>query len=179
MGIKNRPGSGNDPNARVQMFIDDVAYTGHVFAADNFETGNGSGGNGWGGSWTFTPSGSSTATVTGSGAPNSGSFHLQVSGNGAEAKRAVNLSGVIGARLIFDWKASGFGSGETAAVDIYDGTQWINVLTVSDGQDDDAYHHADISLSSYSLGSSFQVRFRSLMSDSTDVLSIDNLKIAR
>jgi hypothetical protein len=161
------------------MFIDDVSYSGFVYATDGFETGNGSGGNGWGGAWTFTPSGSGTATVINSDSPNAGTYHLQLTGNGAVASRAVNLSGLASARLVFDWKANSFESGETATVDIYDGTSWITVLTITDTQDDNIYHHADISLAGYTLGSSFQVRVRSLMGDSTDLFYIDDLKIAR
>jgi hypothetical protein len=36
-------------------------------------------------------------------------------------------------------------------------------MTIRDGQDDN-YHHASINLASYTVGSSFQVRIRSLMS---------------
>jgi hypothetical protein len=50
-------------------------------------------------------------------------------------------------------------------------------MTISDGQDDNAYHHSNIDLSSYTLGSSFQVRFRSLMSASDDYFYVDNLVI--
>jgi hypothetical protein len=175
MGTKNRPGSGDNSSKSIQMFIDDVSYSGYVYATDGFETGNGSGGTGWGGAWTL----SGSATVTTTGTPNAGAYHLQLTGNGAFATRAVNLSGVTSARLIFDWKASSFESGETGAVDIYDGTNWITVLTITDTQDDNIYHHADINLSGYSLGSSFQVRVRSLMSAADDVLYIEDLKIAR
>ena len=87
------------------------------------------------------------------------------------------MSGVTDARLSFNWKANSFESGETGVVEIYDGTSWINVMTISDGQDDNVYHHASISLAGYTLGSSFQVRFRSLMSATDDFLYIDDLQI--
>ena len=51
------------------------------------------------------------------------------------------------------------------------------MLTVSDGQDDNAYHAASISLSGYTLTSSFQVRIRSLMVPSDDFFYIDDLQI--
>jgi hypothetical protein len=139
-----------------------------VYAKDDFNLGSISGGTGWGGNWSLT---GTSASLTGG--------TLQLTGSSGVASRAISLSGLTTARLIFDWKANDFETGETSVVEIYDGTNWINVLTISDGQDDNIYHHSDISLSSYNLGSSFQVRFRSLMSDSTDVLSIENLKIAR
>ena len=94
------------------------------------------------------------------------------------ASRAVNLAGVTQAHLVFDWKANSFEAGETAVVEIYDGTAWVNLMTISDGQDDNVYHHASIDLSSYTLTSGFQVRFRSLMSAGDDHFYIDDLQIA-
>lgn len=52
------------------------------------------------------------------------------------------------------------------------------VMTISHGQDDNIYHHASINLASYTLGSSFQVRFRSLMSAADDFFYIDDLQSA-
>ena len=66
--------------------------------------------------------------------------------------------------------------GETATVEVYDGT-WHTVLTVSDGQDDAAWHLADIDLSSYSMTSNFQVRIKSNMSDTSDLFYVDDLRI--
>ena len=107
-----------------------------------------------------------------------GSYHLQLTSSDGVASRAVNLAGVSQAHLVFDWKANSFESGETAVVEIYNGTSWVNVMTISDGQDDDTYHHADIDLSSYTLTSGFQVRFRSLMSATDDYFYVDNLLIS-
>jgi len=144
-------------------------------ASDTFESGNGTGGTGWSGNWAFTGS----ATVVGTGSPNHGSNHLQLTGNNGVASRAVNMAGVTSAHLIFDWKANLFEAGETAVVEIYNGTTWITVQTIGDGQDDNVYHHSDIDLSSYTLTSSFQVRFRSLMSDANDFFFVDDLWISR
>jgi hypothetical protein len=63
-------------------------------------------------------------------------------------------------------------------VEIYGSTNWITVMTVSDGQDDNAYHAASINRSGYTLTSSFQVRIRSLMSASDDFFYINDLQIA-
>jgi hypothetical protein len=152
-----------------------VTYSGYqkVYAVDTFESGNGSGGTGWGGNWTL----SGAASVTSSGSPANGSYHLQLTGNTGSATRAANLSGVTDARLEFNWKANSFEASESAVVEIYDGTNWITVLTVVDGQDDNIYHHASISLSGYTLTSSFQVRIRSQMSASDDFFYVDDLLI--
>jgi hypothetical protein len=93
------------------------------------------------------------------------------------ASRAINMTGATDARLNFNWKANSFEAGETAVVEIYDGTNWINVMTISDGQDDNAYHAASFDLAGYNLGSSFQVRFRSLMSATDDFFYVDDLRI--
>ena len=144
------------------------------FAQDGFETGGVSGGIGWGGNWSLT----GNASIVSTGSPQSGVYHLQLASNDGMASRAVSLAGVTSATLAFDWKANSFESGETAVVEIYNGTSWINVMTISDGQDDNVYHHASIDLSGYALTSGFQVRFRSLMSAADDYLYIDNLVIS-
>jgi hypothetical protein len=174
IGIAAGVAGTNDASRTVQFFVDDVNYSGFNLAQDGFESGNGTGGTGWGGNWAF----AGAASVVSTGTPKTGTYHLQLTGNTGLATRAVNLSGVTNARLAFDWKASSFEAGETAVVEIYDGTSWIAVQTITDGQDDNIYRHSDISLSGYTLGSSFQVRIRSLMSAADDVLYIDNLKIA-
>ena len=145
------------------------------FVQDGFESGNGSGGTGWGGNWST----SGNVAFTNSGTPQNGTYHMQLTGNNGVASRAVNMSGVTAAHLVFDWKANSFEAGETAVVEIYNGTSWITVQTISDGQDDNAYHHSDIDLSSYSLSGSFQVRFRSLMSATDDYFYVDNVFITK
>jgi hypothetical protein len=176
MGYSSDRNTSTGSTKTVDVYMDDLNYTGYqkVYAVDTFESGNGSGGTGWGGNWTL----SGAASVTSSGTPANGSYHLQLTGNTGSATRAVDLSGVTAARLVFDWKASSFESSESAVVEIYDGTNWIAVLTVSDGQDDDNYHHADIDLSGYTLGSGFQVRIRSQMSAADDLFYVDDLMIA-
>jgi len=99
--------------------------------------------------------------------------------SGSSATRAVSLAGSTSSHLIFDYKANLFEAGDSVVVKIYNGTSWITVQTISDGQDDNTYHHSDINLSSYSLNRSFQVSFRSLMSDADDYFYIDNLLITK
>jgi hypothetical protein len=175
IGIAAGIAANNDSARTIQFFVDDVNYTGFNYAQDGFESGNGSGGTGWAAAWTLT----GNASVVNTGTPATGTYHLRLTSNNGVASRAVNLSGVSTARLVFDWKATSFEASETAVVEIYNGTSWITVQTIIDGQDDNVYHHSDIDLSGYTLGSSFQVRIRSLMSATDDTLYIDNLKIAR
>jgi hypothetical protein len=104
-----------------------------------------------------------------------GRNYVQLTRNTGLASRAVYLKG---RDQCLPHKADSFEAGETAVVEIYNGTSWITVQTISDGQDDNLYHHSDIDLSDYTLGSSFQVRVRSLMNAADDFFYIDNLQIA-
>ncbi len=144
-----------------------------LFAMDNFENGNGAGGMGWNGAWTF----GGTATVTSAGSPNTGSFHLQLTGNGATATRAVSLAGAASARVVFDWKASSFETGETAVVEVFDGTNWLNLLTINAGQADGIYHHADLTVPAAARNANFQLRIRSAMSSADDLFYVDSVLV--
>ncbi len=203
MGIETMESmTGDDPSSSTKMFIDNLQYSGHTgtvdfsadpgwtgvgnttdgnsyglthqLAHDGFETATVSGGMGWGGNWSFTGS----ASIVNTGTPKTGTYHLLLTGNNGVASRAVNLAGATNAILSFDWKANSFESGETAVVEIYNGTAWVNVMTITQSQADNVYHHADISLSAYTMTSSFQVRFRSLMSAADDYFYVDNLTIS-
>ena len=86
------------------------------------------------------------------------------------------MAGVTGAHLTFQWKANSFEIGETATIEVNDGT-WHTVQTVIDGQDDNAYHSANIDLSGYNMVSNFQIRVAAHMSATNDYFYIDNLII--
>jgi hypothetical protein len=152
-----------------------VGNLAQLWAGDGFESNSVSGGNGWGGNWSFI----GTAGIVSTGTPKDGTYHLRLTGNTGVATRAANLSGLTSARLIFDWKADQFEAGEYATVDIFNGTNWIEVLRVNDEQDNNTYQNANIDLSLYTLTSSFQVRIRSLMNDANDFFYVDNLRIIR
>jgi hypothetical protein len=177
IGITQGIAGDNDAAKFVEMYVDDVSYTGYQapFSTDGFESGDGNGGAGWGGVWSFT----GTASVVSTGTPANGADHLQLTGNGAIASRAVSLAGATTARVVFDWKATGFEPGETAVIEGFNGSTWVNLLTINDGQDTNTYQHADINLSAAFFISGFQVRVRTLMSDATDILYIDDLRIER
>ena len=59
------------------------------------------------------------------------------------------------------------------------GTNWINMLTIIDTQDDGAYHHADLTIPGAALTGNFQVRVKSLMSAADDFVYIDDIQIAK
>ena len=154
-------------------WVQGVDFTGlNSYAQDGFESGDGTGGTGWSGNWSL----SGEAAVTTEGTPFAGGYHLRLRSGDGEAVRTANLAGAANVRLQLRWKAEDFEADENATVEVYDGT-WHTVLTVSDGQDDAAWHLADIDLSSYSMTSNFQVRIKSNMSDTSDLFYVDDLRI--
>ena len=169
IGITPEVANSKDANAYINMWVDNVNYSGYqkIYAVDNFNSGTISGGTGWGGNWSLS---ASHATWVGGA--------LQLTSNDGTATRAVNLSGVTDARLSFQWKASGLEAGEKGVAEIYDGTSWIQVAEIADPNDDNIFHSVTVSLAQYSLGSGFQVRFRSVASDTSDVITIEDLRIA-
>ncbi|MGC8877982.1 MAG: hypothetical protein ACP5R2_02010, partial [Anaerolineae bacterium] len=144
-----------------------------TIASEGFESGNISGGMGWSGSWSL----SGNAAVTTQGSPRTGSYHLRLLSNDGAAARAVDMSGVLNPRLQFSWKADSFEGQEYALVEIYDGSTWRQLLRVDNGQDDNIYHSEDIDLSSYTMTSSLQLRFRSQMSGTNDYFYVDDVVI--
>ncbi len=138
-----------------------IAATDEV--SEGFESGGGSGGAGWSDSWSF----AGDVTVIG-GSVHSGSKHLRLIGDSASAVRFADLSEAGNVELSLWWKAYSFETGEYATVEIYDGSQWHEVLRVEDGQDDYAYHLAEIDLSPFTLTADFQLRIRSYLGDQND-----------
>ncbi len=151
---------------------DQSSREGHV-AVEGFESGDSAGGQGWADDWTL----SGQASIVSTGSPYGGSYHLKLAGSDGAATRTVNLAGKSEAELTFWWKASSFETGESATVEIYDGS-WHTVLTIDDTDDDNTYHEAVIDLSGYNLIEDFQIRISSDMGDADDLLYIDDLTIA-
>lgn len=149
---------------------------GSTIAWDGFESGNGAGGGGWSSSWAF--SGYANVIPGTTNAPtHQGSYHLQLLSNTGVAGRTVDMTIVTNAHLKFWWKARSFETGETATVEIYDGS-WHTVLNVGLIQSDDTYHFADINLSNYNMVSDFQIRAASHMGGIGDYFYVDDIEIA-
>ena len=71
--------------------------------------------------------------------------------------RVVDLSGQSGLTLSYWWKANSLDGGEWATVEIYDGTGWYTLQTITDGDDDNVYHYAEFDLSGYDMVSDFEI----------------------
>ena len=146
-----------------------------TIAWDGFESGDGTGGAGWSGNWAFS---GTTDVIAGTIPAHTGSHHLRLRSGDGIATRTVNMTGVVALHnLSLWWKAYHFETGEYATVDVFDGS-WHTVLTVSDGQDDNIYHSADVNLSDYNMVSNFQIRAASHMSGPGDFFYIDDILIA-
>jgi len=138
-------------------------------AYDFFEGGVGSAG--WSTGWTYSQGGREDNALAGEG-----SWYLYVKTNGI-ATRGVDMTGVSGAKLRFQWRAVGFDPGETAQMEVYDGS-WHTVFTVNDGDDDKSYYQAaEIDLSSYAMVSNFQVRASIQCNSAAEILYVDSLRI--
>ena len=136
-----------------------------VIASDDFESGGWTGGNGWLDDWS--PSG--TSSVTTSGVPYEGTYHLLLSSNDGYARRSVDLSIVPSARLQFWAKVDSFEGGEEAYCYISpDGIDWTQVYYWDNTYDDNTYYPFDIDLSAYDLSSNFWIAFSANMSAAND-----------
>ena len=142
-----------------------------TIAWDGFESGI-SGGGGWSGNWALS---GSADVIAGTVPAHTGSHHLRLRSYNGVATRTVNMTGVVALhQLSFWWKAFDFETGETAVVEVYDGS-WHTVLTVIDGEDDDIYHVADVDLAGYNMVS--QVRAESHMGGTGGYFYIDDINI--
>ena len=156
-----------------------------IYGTDGFESGDASHGDGWGGGSSWSLTGNASVVSAAADPVITGSYDLQLTSNDGVASRTVQISSVPMASLSFDWKARSFESGETAVLEIYNGSSWVNAMTVTDTQayntpdhpENAPVHHASIDLSGYSQTSSLQFRFRSLMSDTSDYFFVDNVQV--
>ena len=145
-----------------------------VLVSDDFESGDWAGGTGWLDDWYH----EGDASVTTSGTPYEGSYHLMLRSSTGYVERSVDLSGMPGASLQFQAKANSFETGEEAYCLISsNGTDWTTVYTWVNGDDDNQYHAYDIDLSPYDLTSEFWIAFEVNLSSTWDYFYVDDLKI--
>ncbi len=133
-----------------------------TLAFDGFESQGLSGGAGdWVGSWSKT----GRVTIrTNRDSPHSGSSHVRLRRVGSTLGRTVDLTGVMGARLQLWIKTASFRAGDQASVRVApDGVNFVTVLTINPGDDDNLYHFHDIDLSSFAMTADFRVELRSDM----------------
>jgi hypothetical protein len=161
------------------IYVDklDIAWVVGSFkniASENFESGGWTGGNGWSDNWTY----AGTSSVTTSGTPYAGSYHMLLQNSDGNVRRSLDLSeqGVV--HLRFWAKADSFEGSENARARISsNGSDWTTVYEWVNGDDDSQYHFYDIDLSPYIFTDRFWIRFVANMSQNTDYFYVDNIDI--
>ncbi len=144
-----------------------VTIAEHSFPANNWTSGSG-----WLAAWTT--SGSADVSTTYYSSPRA--MRLRTTGT---ATRAVDMTGVTGAQLVYMWRARSLESGESAEVQISDngGSSWQTVQTISSSQADNTWYQNTVNLSGYSMVNNFQVRFKINGSATDDYFYIDDITI--
>jgi len=111
-----------------------------------------------------------------------GTYSAEVDGRATDAtltlKDAINLSIMSEATLTFSWFIeSGLDSGEYLALDLWNGTAWVEAARLSGNIDqENVWHNEEIDLGAY-LISDFKLRFRGYMSYSSEDANVDVVKI--
>ncbi len=144
-----------------------------TIAEHNFPDSSWSSGTGWVAGWSTSGDYSLSTSVYNS-SPRA--MRLRTTGT---ATRAVDMTGVTGAQLVYQRRANSLDSGESAVVQISDdgGTSWQTVQTINDGQDDNVWHQNTVSLAGYSMVNNFQVRFKINGNATNDYFYIDDITI--
>jgi hypothetical protein len=141
--------------------------------ADDFDSGDASGGTGWNSPWSL----SAGASIV-RGLAHSGEYQLELTGTFAEAVRSADLSDAGDVKLSFYWRTHSFDVGDSAVIEVYDGSQWHEVYSVTGQQQDFIYHLAEIDLSAYSLGADFQLRISTSLVQPDDCFFVDDILIS-
>jgi hypothetical protein len=92
---------------------------------------------------------------------------------------ALDLSGYASAELTFDWLIeNSFDSGEYLALDVYNGSSWINDVRRLNGNSDaeNTWHAETIDLAPY-LSTGTLIRFRASANGSNEDANVDNVRI--
>jgi hypothetical protein len=143
-------------------------------ASENFESGGWTGGSGWSDNWTH----AGTSSVTTSGTPYQGSYHLMLQNSDGNVRRSLDLAeqGIV--HLRFWAKADSFEGSENARARISsNGSDWTTVHEWVRADADGQYHFFDIDLSPYTFTDHFWIRFVANMSQNTDYFYVDNIDI--
>lgn len=143
-------------------------------AEHDFEDNDLSGGYGWESDWTGT-----RCIILSSDTPID-SYHLKVDAQGGGTQycmRSFNSSGCINGYITFYAKSASLESGDSCHYDYYNGTDYINLLTFVDGQDDDTYRYYSYEYcSAYGTSSDSRIRINATQ-DGSDNCYIDNIFI--
>lgn len=151
-----------------------------ILFEDSFENGPSSNSNNWNGRWVEDSQNDyfrSTQRST------DGVRSAEVDGRASNATLTlatpINLSGFAAATLTFDWLIeSGFDTGEYLALDVFNGSMWLNSVRQLNGNSsaENTWHSETVDLTSYA-SSNLQIRFRSQVSGRSEDANIDNVRL--
>lgn len=156
------------------MFIFWLSLTSGISAVeisvDTFECGSFSCGTGWVGAWSYT--GACAITSLGGAL---GSYHMRGEA-GCDAYREFDSSSYAQLNVTFWATAQSLESGEHCYYSYYNGSDYIQLLDLTDGDDDSTHDFYSFDVSSYGLSSSSRIRVEAPPSGA-DYCSIDNLSM--
>ena len=154
------------------FYVDYIEIKGYrALAYDDFNSNGFTGGTGWQGSWTTTSSASIDADY-----PLEGRYCGKILHDG-QMNRQVDLTGVVGAKLIFDSRSVYFETGDEAFVEIKHGGNTTRVLTLNEADCDKVYHQHVIDLQPFVSAGVIDICFVGGMSSSTDYWYIDRVRV--
>ncbi len=142
--------------------------------ADSFENGQ------WDGLWAED---SQNDWFTSTQRATDGSYSAEVDGYASNATLSIadpiDLTPYGGAELTFDWYIeSGFDSGEYLALDLFNGSSWVEVAMLSGNVDqENTWHSETIAVDGAYLVDDFQFRFRAKVSRYNEDANVDNVRL--
>jgi hypothetical protein len=146
-----------------------------TIASENFESGNWAGGIGWTDNWTH----SGYASVTTSGMPHGGLYHLMLQSSTGDARRSVDLSasGII-VHLRFWAKVLLNGSDWAECRISPDGIDWTQQVKYwNKSSPYNTYTFYDVDLSPYQMTSRFWIRFTIHANQTSDYFYVDDITV--
>lgn len=155
----------------VSTFCDVPATANTTLAYDDLEEGNDEGGLFWSGSWYR--SNDTSCSISTSDGP-FGSYHIiayePVGGDDCNTHREANLSGEHDrVYMTFYAKADSLETGNYCKYYYYNGTDYFQVMNLTEGDDDDSYRFYSFEVKqSYGVSDNSQVRLQATVDDTGD-----------
>jgi len=133
----------------------DIPYSSNVTAWDDWECNDWNCGSGWKQDWFHTP----FCDITTANSPRD-SYHLRNSATGGcDANRKINISNCTTGYLTFWAKATSLEAGDDCRYYYKNDTDAIELLTLSNGDDDNIYRYYSYEICQYNYGEDSGIRF--------------------
>jgi hypothetical protein len=144
-----------------------------TIATESFEP---NGATGWSGAWQL----SGDAGIVSNGGPHGGSRHLRLRRSSGLARRSFATNGATAVRLKFWAKPSSFEGNDRALVRVTNASNTlVTVRTITAAEGNGVYRFYDLDLSGIALGATTSIVFDANMSQSNDILYVDDIEVTR